>query len=77
MRQEFRFAYRDLREVQGLLESLGASACLDRRADDFYVAVTGDNRVVAISVTTLDVVQSIATGRGPDGMAWAAAPARQ
>ncbi len=45
--------------------------------DRVYVAVTGDNRVVAISVTTLDVVQSIATGRGPDGMAWAAAPARQ
>jgi YVTN family beta-propeller protein len=43
--------------------------------DRIYVALTGENRVVAIDVKTLDVVQTIATGRGPDGMAWA--PARR
>jgi YVTN family beta-propeller protein len=35
-----------------------------------YVAVTGENRVAAIDLQKLDVVQSIPTGAGPDGMAW-------
>ena len=35
-----------------------------------YVAVTGEDRVVAIDLQTLEVVQTIATGGGPDGMAW-------
>jgi DNA-binding beta-propeller fold protein YncE len=35
-----------------------------------YVAVTGENRVVAIDLQKMDVVKSIATGEGPDGMAW-------
>jgi YVTN family beta-propeller protein len=38
--------------------------------DRIYVAVTGENRVVALDAKTLNVVQSITTGRGPDGMAW-------
>jgi YVTN family beta-propeller protein len=44
--------------------------------DRIYVALTGDNRVVAISSATLEVTQTIATGRGPDGMAWAASTRR-
>lgn len=36
-----------------------------------YVALTGANRAVALDVRTLNVVQTISTGRGPDGMAWA------
>ena len=35
-----------------------------------YIAVTGDNRVVALDLTTFAIVQTITTGRGPDGMAW-------
>jgi YVTN family beta-propeller protein len=35
-----------------------------------YVAVTGENRVAAIDLQTLDIVQTIAAGSGPDGMAW-------
>src|SRR5688572_33398266 len=35
-----------------------------------YVAVTGENRVAAIDLQKLEVVQSIPTGAGPDGMAW-------
>ncbi len=41
--------------------------------DRVYVALTGENRVAAIDVKTLEVVQTISTGRGPDGMAWTAA----
>ena len=44
--------------------------------DRVYVAVTGESRVVAIDVNTLQVVQTIATGRGPDGMAWVTTPRR-
>jgi DNA-binding beta-propeller fold protein YncE len=44
--------------------------------DIAYVAVTGENRVAGFNVKTLEVVQSIATGRGPDGMAWVAAARR-
>ena len=43
------------------------------KGNRIYVALTGENRVVAVDVTTLEVVQTITTGRGPDGMAWAAA----
>ena len=35
-----------------------------------YVAVTGENRVAAIDLRKMEVVQSIVTGNGPDGMAW-------
>ena len=35
-----------------------------------YVAVTGENRIAAIDLQKLEVVQTIATGNGPDGMAW-------
>ncbi len=42
-----------------------------------YVAVTGENKVVAIDLQNFEVVQTIATGNGPDGMAWvSAAPKR-
>jgi len=40
--------------------------------DIVYVAVTGENRIAGLNVKTLEVVQSIATGRGPDGLAWVA-----
>jgi YVTN family beta-propeller protein len=35
-----------------------------------YAAVTGEDKVVAIDLQKLEVVQTIATGSGPDGMAW-------
>ena len=35
-----------------------------------YIAVTGENRVAAIDLQTLEIVQTIAAGGGPDGMAW-------
>lgn len=35
-----------------------------------YAAVTGENRVAAIDLQKMEVVQTIATGQGPDGMAW-------
>jgi YVTN family beta-propeller protein len=35
-----------------------------------FVAVSGENRVAVIDLQKLDVVQTIATGEGPDGMAW-------
>jgi YVTN family beta-propeller protein len=37
-----------------------------------YVAVTGDNAVAIVNLRTLDVIGWIATGTGPDGMAWMA-----
>lgn len=47
-----------------------AGILIPPEGDRAYVALTGDNRVVAVDLKTLAVVQSIATGRGPDGMAW-------
>ena len=35
-----------------------------------YVAVAGDNEVAVIDLKTAKVVDRIATGIGPDGMAW-------
>jgi YVTN family beta-propeller protein len=35
-----------------------------------YVAVTGDNNVAVIDLKTFDLIARIATGTGPDGMAW-------
>ena len=35
-----------------------------------YVAVTGDNVVAVIDLSTLTVLGRIETGTGPDGMAW-------
>ena len=35
-----------------------------------YVAVTGDNYVAVLDLRTLQVTGKIATGTGPDGMAW-------
>jgi YVTN family beta-propeller protein len=37
-----------------------------------YVAVSHDNHVSAINLESLQVAGSIQTGKGPDGMAWAA-----
>jgi hypothetical protein len=34
------------------------------------VAVTGDNNVAVIDLKTLELVDRISTGIGPDGMAW-------
>ena len=35
-----------------------------------YVAVTGDDRVAIVDLKTLSVTGTVATGDGPDGMAW-------
>jgi YVTN family beta-propeller protein len=35
-----------------------------------YVALSGENRIAVIDVASLEVVESIVTGAGPDGMAW-------
>jgi YVTN family beta-propeller protein len=40
-----------------------------------YVAVSPDDQVAVVDLQTLSVTGRIATGKGPDGMAWAA-PAR-
>lgn len=37
-----------------------------------YVAVSRDNCVAVVDLKTLSVIGRIATGKGPDGMAWAA-----
>jgi YVTN family beta-propeller protein len=37
-----------------------------------YAAVTGEDRIAVIDLQKLEVVQTIATGHGPDGMAWIA-----
>ena len=39
-----------------------------------YVAIAADNRIAAIDLQTLEVVQTIAAGGGPDGMAWVPGP---
>lgn len=36
-----------------------------------YVAATGDNNVAVIDLNTLDLIDRIQPGTGPDGMAWA------
>ena len=38
-----------------------------------YVAVSPDDQVAVVDLQTLSVTGRIATGKGPDGMAWAAA----
>jgi YVTN family beta-propeller protein len=37
-----------------------------------YIAATGDDNVAVIDLKTLDLVNRIQSGTGPDGMAWAA-----
>jgi YVTN family beta-propeller protein len=37
-----------------------------------YVAVSAKNKVAVVDLNTLEVTGEIETGRGPDGMAWAA-----
>jgi YVTN family beta-propeller protein len=37
-----------------------------------YVAATGDNNVAVIDLKSLELMDRIETGNGPDGMAWAA-----
>jgi DNA-binding beta-propeller fold protein YncE len=36
-----------------------------------YVAVSGGNKVVAVDLKKLEIVATLATGKGPDGLAWA------
>jgi YVTN family beta-propeller protein len=38
-----------------------------------YVAVAGDDNITVVDLKTLAVVTRLQTGKGPDGMAWAAA----
>ncbi|HEY8539312.1 MAG TPA: beta-propeller fold lactonase family protein [Steroidobacteraceae bacterium] len=35
-----------------------------------YVALSGENRIAVVDIGSLEVVSSITTGPGPDGMAW-------
>ena len=42
-----------------------------------YAAVSPDNKVCVVDLKTFTVVGSIATGNGPDGMAWVAAKSVQ
>jgi YVTN family beta-propeller protein len=35
-----------------------------------YVAVAGDNKVAVLDLKTLEVIDQISPGAGPDGMAW-------
>lgn len=39
-----------------------------------FVALMGSDRLAVVDLTSLEVSGHVATGRGPDGMAWAAAP---
>jgi YVTN family beta-propeller protein len=39
-----------------------------------YAAVTGEDRVAAIDLQKMEIVQVIATGSGPDGLAWTRIP---
>jgi YVTN family beta-propeller protein len=36
-----------------------------------YLAVTGDNKIAVLDLTTMKVTGHFETGKGPDGMAWA------
>ena len=38
-----------------------------------YVAVNGDNNIAILDVKTMEVVGRMPPGKGPDGLAWAAA----
>jgi YVTN family beta-propeller protein len=58
------------------LGSMPEGILVPPEGDRIYVAVTGENRVAVVDAKALEVVQTITTGRGPDGMAWAAAPTR-
>jgi YVTN family beta-propeller protein len=40
--------------------------------DRAYVAATADNFVAVIDLASVAVVGRLETGKGPDGMAWAA-----
>jgi YVTN family beta-propeller protein len=35
-----------------------------------YVAAAGEGKLAVVDLKTLRVTGSVATGRGPDGMAW-------
>ena len=37
-----------------------------------YVAITGDNNVAVVDLKSLELVDRLQTGKGPDGMAWIA-----
>lgn len=52
----------------------GGSAGILIQPDDTraYVAVSARNKVAVVDLNTLEVTGEIPTGRGPDGMAWAA-----
>jgi YVTN family beta-propeller protein len=39
-------------------------------SQEAFVAVTGENYVAVVDLRTLEVTRKIATGAGPDGMAW-------
>ncbi len=50
------------REVAGILITPDSSRA--------YVAVTGDDNVAVIDLKTLELIDRLKTGAGPDGMAW-------
>lgn len=43
---------------------------MDPQATRAFIGVNGDNFVAVLDLRTLEVTAKLATGRGPDGMAW-------
>jgi len=61
------------KEVKRMSLGHGAAGILIRPDGSLaYVAVSRDNYVAVVDLKTLTVTGRIATGKGPDGMAWAA-----
>ena len=61
------------KEIKRVSLGHGAAGILIRADGSLaYVAVSRDNYVAVVDLKTLSVVGRIATGKGPDGMAWAA-----
>jgi len=58
------------KEVKRLALGKSPEGVLIPDASRAYVAVNGDNHVAVIDLKTWQVTSKIATGNGPDGMAW-------
>ncbi len=60
------------KEIKRISLGHGAAGILIRADRSLaYIAVSRDNCVAVVDLKTLSVIGRIATGRGPDGMAWA------
>jgi YVTN family beta-propeller protein len=61
------------KEIKRIPLGHGAAGILVAPDDSrVYVAVSPDNNIAVIDLKSLAVAGRIPTGRGPDGMAWAA-----